>query len=166
MLGLGLVDQAGVEVGVDGHLLAGHGVEGETRAHFRDTPGALGHHHEVDDHEDGEHHGTDHIVTADHHLTEGLDHFTGGSMAILPMEHDHPRRGDVQRQTQQGCHQQDGWKRSEIEGAQGVDADQQDHDRQGDVEGEEHVEQKRRDRQHHHCQHHQQQQRHTQITPA
>ena len=46
-LGLALVDQAGVEVGVDGHLLAGHGVEGKPRAHLGNPPGALGHHHEV-----------------------------------------------------------------------------------------------------------------------
>ncbi|MND85265.1 hypothetical protein D3C80_771840 [compost metagenome] len=166
VLGLGLVDQAGVEVGVDGHLLAGHGVEGETRAHFRDTPGALGHHHEVDDHEDGEHHGTDHVVTADHHLAEGLDHLAGGAVALLAMQHHHPGGSHVQGQAQQRGHQQDGGERGEVERAQRIDADQQDHDRQGNVEGEEHVEQERRYRQHHHCQHHQQQQRHTQVAPA
>jgi len=87
-------------------------------------------------------------------------------MALLAMEHHHPRGGHVQRQAQQGCHQQDGRERGEVQRAQGVHADQQDHDRQGDVEGEEHVEQERRYRQHHHCQHHQQQQRHAQIAPA
>ena len=34
-------DQAGVQVGVDRHLLAGHGVEGEARRDFGDAPGAL-----------------------------------------------------------------------------------------------------------------------------
>ena len=29
-----LVDDAGIEIGVDGHLFAGHGVQSETRAHF------------------------------------------------------------------------------------------------------------------------------------
>ncbi|MNZ55842.1 hypothetical protein D3C78_737780 [compost metagenome] len=99
-LGLGLVDQAGVEVGVNGHLLAGHGVEGEARAHLGNTPGALGHHHEVDDHQDREDHDTDHVVTADHHLAEGLDHLTGGLVAIVTVEHHHPRGGDVERQAQ------------------------------------------------------------------
>ncbi|MOA01999.1 hypothetical protein D3C78_1214310 [compost metagenome] len=165
-LGLGLIDQAGIEVGVDRHLLAGHRIEGEARTHLGNTPGTLGHYHEVNDHQNREHHDTDHIVTADHHLTEGLDHLTGSSVAIVTVEHDHARGGHVQGQTQQRCHQQDGRECGKIKGAQGVDADQQDDDRQGDVEGEQHVEQKRRDRQHHHCQHHQQQQRHTQVPPA
>ena len=32
-----LVDEAGVQIGVDRHLLAGHGVQGEARADFRDA---------------------------------------------------------------------------------------------------------------------------------
>ena len=51
---LGLVDEAGVEVGVDGHLLAGHGVEGEPCGDFRDAGGALGDDDELDDDEDRE----------------------------------------------------------------------------------------------------------------
>ena len=47
LLGLLFVDQAGVQVGVDRHLLAGHRVEGEARADFGDTPGALGDDDEV-----------------------------------------------------------------------------------------------------------------------
>ncbi len=48
LAGAFLVDQAGVQVGVDGHLLAGHRIEHEARAHFGDTAGTLGDHHEVD----------------------------------------------------------------------------------------------------------------------
>ena len=50
-----LVDQAGRQVGVDRHLLAGDGVEGEARADLGDTRRALGDDDEVDgdqDHED------------------------------------------------------------------------------------------------------------------
>ena len=64
-------------------LLTGHGVQGEARADFGDAPRTLGDHHEVDDHEDGEHHDTNHVVAANHHLTEGLNHLTGGIMTIL-----------------------------------------------------------------------------------
>ncbi len=160
-LGLVLVDQAGVEVSVDRHLLAGHRIEGKPRAHLGNPPGALGYYHEVDDHQDREHHDTDHVVTADHHLTEGLDHLTGGSVTVLTVEHDHTGGRDVERQSQQGRHQQNGREYGEIQRPQGVHADQQYHDGKGNVEGEEHVQQERRHRQHHHCQHHQQQQRHT-----
>ena len=166
LLGLALVDQAGVEVGVDGHLLARQGIQGEACAHFGDAPGALGDHHEVDDHQNGEHHGTDHVVTADHHITEGLDHLAGGALAFLAMQQHDAGGGDVQRQPQQRGNQQDGREHGEVERAQRIDADQQDDDGQGDVEREEHVEQERRHRQGHHAQQHQHQQRHAQIAPA
>ena len=39
--GFVLADRAGVEVGVDRHLLAGHGVEGEAAGHLGDAPGAV-----------------------------------------------------------------------------------------------------------------------------
>ncbi len=97
-----LADQAGVEVGVDRHLLAGHGVQGKTRGNLGNTPGTLGDHHEVDDHQDGEHHDTDHVVAADHHLAEGLDHLAGGRVAILAVQQHHAGGGHVQRQPQQG----------------------------------------------------------------
>jgi hypothetical protein len=70
---------------------------------------------EVDDHQDREHHDTDHVVTADHHLTEGLDHLTGGGVAVLAVEHHHPGGGHVQRQAQQRRHQQDGREHREIQ---------------------------------------------------
>ena len=166
LLRLALLDQAGIEVGVDGHLLAGHGVEGEPRAHLGDTPGALGDHHEVDDHEDREDHDTDHVVTADHHLAEGLDHLARGRMAVVAVEQHDAGGRDVQRQAQQGGDQQDGREYGEVQRAQGVHADQQDDDGQGDVEGEQHIQQERRDRQGHHRQHGQQQQRHAEVAPA
>jgi hypothetical protein len=46
---LGLVDQTGVQIGVDRHLLARHGIEGKTRRHFGDAGGALGDNNEIDD---------------------------------------------------------------------------------------------------------------------
>jgi hypothetical protein len=52
--GLFLVDQAGGQVGVDRHLLAGHGVEGEARRDFGDAARTLGDDDEVHDDEDDE----------------------------------------------------------------------------------------------------------------
>ena len=73
-LRLGLIDQPGVEVSVDRHLLARHGVEGEARADFGDPPGTFGNHDEVDDHQNREDDDTDDVVAADHHVAERLDH--------------------------------------------------------------------------------------------
>src|SRR5581483_6817743 len=60
--GLVVGDQAGVEVGVDRHLLAGHGVEGEPGGHLGHAAGAVGHHDELDDDQDQEDDQTDHHV--------------------------------------------------------------------------------------------------------
>ncbi len=55
--GLGhlLVDQARREVGVDGHLLAWHRIEGEAGGDLRDAARTLGDDHEVHDDQDREH---------------------------------------------------------------------------------------------------------------
>ena len=50
-LGLFLVDQAGIQVGVHGHLLAWHGVQGKAGGHLGNPLGTLGHHHKVDHHQ-------------------------------------------------------------------------------------------------------------------
>ena len=47
-----LVDDAGVQVGVDRHLPAGHAVQGKAGGHFADARGALGDHDELDDDDD------------------------------------------------------------------------------------------------------------------
>ena len=71
LLGLVLVDQAGGQVGVDRHLLAGHGVQGEAGRDFGDAARALGDDDEVHDHQDGEDDHADDEVAAHHQLAEG-----------------------------------------------------------------------------------------------
>ena len=68
--GLVLVDQPGVQVGVDRHLLARHGVQGEAGGHLGDAAGALGDDHELDDDQDEEDDDADDEVAADHELAE------------------------------------------------------------------------------------------------
>ena len=85
-----LVDQAGGEVGVDRHLLAGHGVEVEARGHLGDAAGALGDDHEVHDHQDREHDHADHEIAAHHEIAERLDDVAGGRGAFVAV-----RRGSA-----------------------------------------------------------------------
>ncbi len=73
-LGLALVDEAGGEIGVDRHLLAGDGVEGEARADFGDPRRALGDDEEVDRDEDREDHEADDEIAAHHEFGEAADH--------------------------------------------------------------------------------------------
>jgi hypothetical protein len=157
--GFVLVDQASVQIGIDGHLLAGHRVEGEARADFGDAARTLGHHHEIDDREDGEHDDADRIVAADHELAEGLDHMSGGARALVAVQQHHAGRGDVERQPQQCGQQQYGREHRKVERPRHVDHCHRHQHRDGDVEGEQHVERYRRQRQDDHRQHRQQQQR-------
>ena len=98
--GLFLVNQTGVQVGVNRHLFAGHRIEGKAGAHLGDTARTFGHDHEVDDHQDDEHHNTHSVVTADHHVTERFDHLTGRFRAVMTFQQHHAGRGHVQRQAQ------------------------------------------------------------------
>ena len=43
-----LINQPGIEIGVDRHLFARQRVEGKARRYFRNTLGPFGHHHKVD----------------------------------------------------------------------------------------------------------------------
>ena len=83
-------DQAGVQVGVDRHLLAGHRVEGEARADLGDTAGAVRDHDELDDHEDQEDDDADDEVAAHDERAEGVDHLAG-----IAVREDQARDRDV-----------------------------------------------------------------------
>ena len=80
-LGLVLVDDPGVQVGVDGHLPPRHPVQGEAGGHFADARGALGDDDELNHHDDGEDDQSDHdlavAAAAGDEFAEGLDHPAG-----------------------------------------------------------------------------------------
>ena len=155
----GFIDQAGVQVGIDGHLFARHGVEGKAGADLRDTPGALGDDDKVDDGQNDEHHQPDRGIAADNKMPEGLDDLARGIPALMAMEQHDAGRGHVQRQPQQGRHQQDGREGGKIQGPAEVQRHQDHHQRQGDVEGEKDIEQEDRQGQDHHGEHHDDQNR-------
>src|SRR5581483_1460036 len=78
-----LVDEAGVEVGVDRHLLARHAVEDKARGDLGDAPGALGDDDEIDDDEDREHGDANRVIAADDERAEGFDDAAGGVRALV-----------------------------------------------------------------------------------
>ena len=109
--GLVLVDQAGVEVGVDRHLLAGHGVEGEPGADLGDAAGTVGDDDELDDHEDQEDDQADDERAADDEVAEGLDDLAG-----VAVEQHEPGGADVEREPEQRHHEEDGGKTAKSSG--------------------------------------------------
>ena len=102
------VDQAGGEVGVDRHLLAGHRVQLEAGGDFGDTARTLGDDDEVHDDQDREHDDADHEIAGHHEVAERLDDVAGGRGALMALRQDQPGRGHVQRQPQHG-RDQAGW---------------------------------------------------------
>ncbi len=77
-----LVDVAGGEIGIDGHLLAGNGVEGEAGANLGDARCTLGDDEEVDRDQDDEHHGADDEVAAHHEVGKSCDDMPGRIVAL------------------------------------------------------------------------------------
>ena len=59
-----VVDKTRVEVGVDAHLLSGHGVQSEPGRHLGDALRTFRDHHEIYDHQDYEYDKADHIIAA------------------------------------------------------------------------------------------------------
>ena len=136
---LGLVDQAGGEVGVDRHLLAGHGIEVEARRDLRDATRALRDDHEIHDHQDREHDDADDEIAAHHQIAEGLDDVAGSGGAFVPVREDEPRRGEVERQPQHGRDQQHGREGGEFERRMDEQRRHQDQHGEDDREGERHI---------------------------
>ena len=139
LAGLVVGDQAGVEVGVDRHLLAGHGVEGEAGGDLGDAPGALGDDHELDDHEDQEDDEADDDVAAD-------DELPNASMTLpaSPCEQDQPRGRDVERQPEQRRDQQQRREDRELQRLAACTSTTSTISERGrDVDRDQHVEQER-----------------------
>src|SRR5439155_21349008 len=106
--GFDLVDRAGVDFGVDGHLLAGHGIEGEAGGDFGNSGCAFGDDHELNHHDDGEDDDADGQGIAGDEIAEGEDDFAGlvlsfggGGGAVADGE-DQTRGGGIQHEAEEG----------------------------------------------------------------
>ena len=96
-----LLDESGVEFRINRHLFPGQCVQREARRHFRDAPGPLGDHDEIDQRQNQEHHHAHHIIAPHHHVAKRLDDVAG-----VTIQQNQPRRSHVQRQPVEGDEQQ------------------------------------------------------------
>ena len=158
-LGFFVVDQPGVQVCVNRHLLAGHGVQGKAGANFSDPLRTLGHDDEVDHHQNREHDQTHGEIAADQEVPERFDDMPGRAAPRVTLQQHHASRGHVQREPQQCGEQNDRGEGGEIKRAHHVGGHHHHHECHGDVEGEQQVERERRQRQDHHRQNHHHDQR-------
>ena len=101
-----LINESGVEIGVNGHLFARHGVQGEARGDFGHARRALGDHDEVDDDEDQKHDETHDDIAADDKLSEAFNHMAGRGRAFLAVQKDETGGGDIERKPEQGREKQ------------------------------------------------------------
>ena len=147
---LALVDEAGRQVRVDRHLLAGHGIEGEARGDFGDTARALGDDDEIDDHQNGKDDEADDEIAPHDEIAERLDDAAGGIRALMAIGQDQPRRGKVQRQPQHGRDQQNGRKGGEFQRRLDEQRRHQDQHGKDDRDGEENIQHEGRHRQDQH----------------
>ncbi len=68
------VDKPGIQIGIDGHLLSRHGVEGESGRHLGSANGAVAHHEILDGNEREKDYKADNVISAHYKLSECLDH--------------------------------------------------------------------------------------------
>ena len=145
-----LIDHTRVQIGIDRHLLARHGVQCEARIDLGHTTRTLGHHKEVHDHQNHKDDETNNVISTDHELAKRSNHLARRLGAFVAIDQDDPGRGHVQGQTQHGGEQQNRRKRRKFQRLARTDGDHDDHQADHDVEGEQDVQQQRGQRNHQH----------------
>ena len=84
--GLHFVDQSGIQVSVDRHLFAGHGIESESRRDFRGSHRAVADHDVLNRDQGKKQDEADNVVAADDKLAKGLNHASRGGSAFRSMQ--------------------------------------------------------------------------------
>ena len=138
------VDDSGAHVGVDGHLLAGHSVEGEAGPDFGHALRAFGYDKELHDGQDEEDHRADHEVAAKGEFAEREDDF-----ARVRLKQDEARGRDVEAHPEQGGEQEQRGKDREVQHRPHVHGHHQDGEGQGHVHADERIHHRRGQRDDH-----------------
>src|SRR6266849_661597 len=147
--GLMLVDESGIEVGIDRHLLAGESVEGEAGGDFSRAHGAVADDDILDGDEGDEENKSDNVVAAHNELSEGLDDASGGPGAFVAMEKNAAAGGEVEREAKQGKQEQQAGENGKLRRAQDLKGGEQNEHRSGKAGGKQQVERDRRQRHQH-----------------
>jgi hypothetical protein len=100
-VGLVGIDMACPQFGVDGHLLAWHGVQGETRPDLGHAPRAFRNHDELDCGQNKEHGNSNDEIAGHYESAEGVNDLAG-----IGLEQDEPRGRHFKGKPEQGCQQQ------------------------------------------------------------
>ena len=138
------IDETGVEVGFNGHLLARHGVQGESGGNFS-YAGCTGRDDDLVENEQNQKYDRpDDITAADDKLRKGADDFTRGRRPLIAVEQNQTGGRHVERKTQQRGDQKQGRKDGEFKRRGHEHACQQNEQRKRDAETEHDVEEEGR----------------------
>ena len=110
----GLIDQAAVQIGVDRHLLAGQGIQGEARGDFGNAHRTVVDDDVLNGDQNAENHRADDVVAAHHEAAERFDDVAGGGRSGISIEQNEARRRDVERQTEKRQQQEHGGEDAEF----------------------------------------------------
>ena len=123
-----LVDDPGVQVGVDRHLPARHAIQRKSRRHFTNACCPFGDDDKLNhDNDDEDNHANDNLVAGDK-VAERLDHSAARFQVVaFGTGQDQAGRGDVQDQPAKGRRQQQRREDAELQRRSDIDGRQQ-HD--------------------------------------
>ena len=146
VLGFGFIDQAGGQVGVDRHLLAGHGIQGEARGHFGDARRTFGDDHEVHQGQNREDDDADDEAVAHDEAAERLNDVAGGGGAFVAVGQDQAGRGEVEGEAKERRDQKHHGEGVELHSLADEHDGHQDQDRERDRHRQRDIEQPCRQR--------------------
>ena len=95
-----IIDQAGVQIGINRHLFAGHRIECETGSDLGDPLCAFGDYDELNQNQDNEHNKTDHRIATNNKAAERQNDFP-----CVALQQNQPGRRNIQRQPKQCGHE-------------------------------------------------------------
>ncbi len=75
------INHASGQIGINSHLLAGHGVQREAGCYLGNPAGAFRDHHKIHNDQDSKNDDTDNKVAAHDKTAKGFNHITGGTRA-------------------------------------------------------------------------------------
>ena len=141
-----MIDKACPQFGIDGQLLARHGIQGETSPDFGYAPRSFRNHDELNRGEDDEHDNTYDEIAGNHETSKGVDDLAG-----IRFEQDKARGRHFDSQAKQGREQKQTWEGGNLQCIADVNRDQEQDDRHSDVKRNEQIEKKARQRHDHHA---------------
>lgn len=143
------INEAGVEIRVNGHLLAGQGVQGKTGGDFRGAHGAVVDDQVLDSDEGEENHEANDVVSTNDELAEGLDDVAGGGSAFIAVEKNTAAAGDIERDAEERQKKQQRRENRELNRPKNVQGGKENDHAQSDARSEKNIEHDSRNRHQH-----------------